>query len=106
MIDPGQLLRRSGRHNGLKARETFMRAHTGLYWQDCDHGNRCDCMLLARAVGAGPAAVDLNYCRQVLQKHWRMTCNHGVHVPGPKQTRELPPHGPADPLHAILVANA
>ena len=79
------------------------KALTGLYWQDCEHGDRCDCMLLARAIGEGPSAVDLNYCRQVLQKHWR-ACNHGL--PDPKQMCELPPHDPADPLQAILVANA
>ena len=89
-----------------EADETFMSAHTGLYWQDCEHGDLCDCLLLARAVGAGPAAVDRNYCRQVLQKHWRVACNHGVRVPGPKRTPELPPRDPADPLQAILVANA
>lgn len=67
------------------------KAHTGVYWQDCDHGDHCDCLLLARAVGAGPQVVDLNYCREVL-------C--------PKRTRELPLPDPADPLQAILVANA
>lgn len=79
---------------------------TGLAWQDCEHGDRCDCMLLARAVGAGPTAVDFHYCRQVLQKHWRVKCNHGTRVPSPKRTRELPPRDPAEPLQAILVANA
>ena len=82
------------------------KAHTGVYWQDCDHGDHCDCLLLARAVGAGPAAVDLNYCRQVLQKHWRVKCNHGLRAEGPKQTPDLPPHDSTDPLQAILVLNA
>ena len=41
-----------------------------MYSQDCDHGDHCDCLLLSRAVGAGPAAVDVNYCRQVLQKQF------------------------------------
>lgn len=72
---------------GHEADETPMtmtaeKALTGLYWEDCAHGDRCDCMLLARAVGAGPAAVDLNYCRQVLQKHWRVKCNHGLRAAG------------------------
>jgi hypothetical protein len=82
------------------------KAHTGVYWQDCDHGDHCDCLLLARAVGAGAEAVGLNDCREVLQKRWRMPCNHGGRDPGPKRTPELPPRDPADPLQAILVANA
>lgn len=51
-------------------------------WGDSDHGDCCDCMMLARAVGAGPQAVDFNYCRAVLQKHWRLKCNHGRRVTG------------------------
>jgi len=45
-------------------------------WSDSAHGDCCDCVALARAVGAGREAVDLNYCRAVLQKHWRLKCNH------------------------------
>lgn len=75
-------------------------------WRDVDHGDRCDCMLLAAAVGAPPSATDLLYCRQVLQKHWRISCNHGCRLRGqpvtPKLPRQLDPH---DPVHAVLLAN-
>ena len=75
-------------------------------WRDCEHGDRCDCMLLARAVGVGPDAIDLSYCRQVLQKHWALRCNHGNRAPPPKRTRELPQHDPSDPVQVVLVSNA
>jgi len=76
------------------------------HWQDCEHGDRCDCMLLARAVGAGPRSVDFHYCREVLQKHWRMRCNHGMRRAAPKQTPPSPPRDAGDPVQALLVANA
>ena len=86
-----------------------MTADTGLLapsWADTDHGDCCDCMMLAPAVGAGPGAVDFNYCRQVLQKHWRLKCNHGSRVPGERATPQLLPRDAGDPVQAILVANA
>lgn len=75
-------------------------------WGDIDHGDHCDCMTLARAVGAGPDTVDLNYCRLVLQKHWRLKCNHGCSVAEARKTPQLPQHDADDPVQAILLANA
>jgi hypothetical protein len=75
-------------------------------WWQHDHGDPCDCMALALATGAGPDAVDFNYCRQVLQKHWRLKCNHGSGVPGERATPQLPQRDAGDPVQAILAANA
>lgn len=77
-------------------------------WRDVDHGEQCDCMLLARAVGAPPETVDFAYCRVVLQKHWRLTCNHGCHDRGarPAATPRLPPVDARDPVQATLLVNA
>lgn len=74
-------------------------------WRDCEHGDHCDCLLLARAVGAGPEAIDFNYCRQVLQKHWGLKCNHGARGSPPKRTPALPPYDASDPVQAVLVSN-
>ena len=73
---------------------------------DCEHGDHCDCLLLARAVGAAPETIDFNYCRQVLQKHWGMRCNHGMHGCATKRSYALPPHDSRDPVQALLVSNA
>lgn len=81
-------------------------SHAHRSWSDCEHGDHCDCMLLARAVGAGAEAVDVNYCRQVLRKHWTLHCNHGARRAQPKATLELPPHDSGDPVQSILLANA
>lgn len=75
-------------------------------WWQREHGDSCDCMALALATGAGPGAVDLNYCRVVLQKHWRLKCNHGRRVSGERTTPQLPQRDAGDPVQAILVANA
>jgi hypothetical protein len=78
----------------------------GLGWNDSNHGDHCDCRALAAAVGAGPEAVNLNYCRHVLQRHWRLTCNHGGRFAGKRETPQLPPIDPRDPVQAMLLANA
>lgn len=72
---------------------------------EIDHGDHCDCMLLARAVGAGPSAVDYSYCRRVLQQHWSVKCNHGRREAPPVITPALPPLDLHDPLQAALLAN-
>ena len=74
-------------------------------WRDVEHGDFCDCLLLARAVGAAASAVDLAYCQNVLQKHWRLTCNHGCRGRPPRATPRLPRLDVHDPLQAILLAN-
>lgn len=74
-------------------------------WRDINHGDCCDCVALAYALGAGPKAVDFSYCRYVLQKHWRMKCNHGSRVPGERAMPQSLPRDATDPVQAILVAN-
>ena len=74
-------------------------------WRDVDHGDRCDCMLLARAVGAPVSAIDLSYCRNVLQRHWHITCNHGGRPRPARVTPWLPHLDVHDPVHAVLLAN-
>ena len=69
-----------------------------------DHGDQCDCRLLASAVGADPSKLDFTYCRLVLQKRWEVRCNHGG-ISTARATPELPSHDPHDPVHAILIAN-
>jgi hypothetical protein len=70
------------------------------------HGSHCSCRLLAAAACADPSVIDYAFCRSVLQKRWRMTCNHIPVAPRVKTTREPPPHDPYEPLHALLIANA
>lgn len=77
-----------------------------MCWRDVDHGEMCDCMLLAQAIGAPPSSVDFAYCQNVLQKHWSLRCNHGCRIPGPRITRELPRLDTHDPVHAVLLVNA
>ena len=72
------------------------------------HGSRCSCKALEDAVGAKHGTISCAYCRSVLQKRWRMTCNHGEPPLGEK------PAGPdrwvgigklrGDAIKAILVA--
>lgn len=71
-----------------------------------EHGTHCSCRLLAAASGAEPSAVDYGFCRSVLQKRWRMTCDHVPHVARRKFTPKLPSHDSRDPIHALLIANA
>ncbi|HEY5898480.1 MAG TPA: hypothetical protein VIV54_13005 [Burkholderiales bacterium] len=76
-------------------------------WRNLEHGDLCDCRLLALAVGAAPSTMDYLYCRLVLQKHWRLHCNHGCRMTPPAVTPPPLPHlDPKDPLHAMLIANA
>ena len=74
-------------------------------WRDVEHGDDCQCLLLANAVGAPPSSVDIRYCRSVLQKHWRLSCNHGCKAAAPRATPQLPPHDVRDPVQAALIAN-
>ena len=76
-----------------------------MWWRDVDHGEMCDCMLLAQAVGAPPSALDFVYCQGVLQKHWSLRCNHGCRFPAPRTTPELPRLDAHDPVHAMLLVN-
>ena len=70
------------------------------------HGEHCSCRLLAAATGTEPSSIDYAYCRRVLQRRWRVVCDHIPNVPRRKVTREPPPHDSRDPMHALLIANA
>ncbi len=70
------------------------------------HGSHCSCRLLAAAAGADPSAIDYALCRGVLQKRWRMTCDHIPQVRRNKVTPRLPLHDSRDPVHLLLIANA
>lgn len=72
----------------------------------CEHGTHCSCRLLTMATGADSSAIDYNFCRTVLQKRWRMECDHVPHVSRPRATPKLPPYDSRDPIHALLIANA
>lgn len=73
------------------------------------HGGRCSCLLLALAVRAGRDAVSFSYCRNVLQKHWEMHCDHGACRAAPMP---VPPAerwagtGHPDAVKAILIHEA
>ena len=73
---------------------------------DVEHGEHCDCMLLAAAVGTPASSVDYAYCHAVLHKHWRLRCGHGGCAPAPQATPHLPPLDVRDPVQATLLANA
>lgn len=80
--------------------------HTPHYvWRDVEHGDECACMLLTQAIGAPADTVDYHYCRQVLQKHWRVRCNHGGCPAAAPVTPQLPRLDPHDPVQAMLLAN-
>jgi len=76
------------------------------HWRDVEHGEHCDCLALARAVGVPSSSIDYRYCRNVLQKHWRVRCNHGCGPHPPIETPRLPRVDIREPLQAALVANA
>lgn len=71
-----------------------------------EHGEYCSCRALAAATGVKPSSIDYAFCRSVLQKRWRINCDHVPHMSRAKVTREPPPHDSRDPLHALLIANA
>ena len=70
------------------------------------HGSLCTCRLLAAAAQADPSAIDYGFCRRVLQKRWRMTCDHIAPVRRVVAPIVLPPHDSHDPIHVLLIANA
>ena len=72
------------------------------------HGSHCSCKVLEVATKARPGSISCLFCKTILQKRWRMTCNHG------KDSTEEKPMGPerwavigalrGDAVKAILVA--
>ena len=75
------------------------------HWEH-QHGNHCDCRLLAEAAGADSSAIDYHFCHVVAQKRWRMTCDHIPQVLRKKATPSLPPHDSHDPIDLLLIGNA
>lgn len=71
----------------------------------CAHGSRCSCRAFAAALGLDVRSIDYNYCRRVLQKHWRMRCDHLPDPTNGKRPIQLPPHDAHDPVHAVLLLN-
>lgn len=72
------------------------------------HGSRCDCALLAQALHLDPRTISYRYCRNVLQRHWSMTCRHGEtrSVPAvPPIPRGWKPLSELTPVDAILLEN-
>lgn len=71
------------------------------------HGDRCTCRLLAAAVGGNPKALRFNYCRSILQRRWRLECNHGCTPVEPPLSTTDKWHGlgPIDPVKAVLIIN-
>ena len=71
-----------------------------------EHGDHCDCALLAQALHLDPRTVSFDYCQRVLHLHWRMTCRHGAPpapaVPASERWRDI---GSVDPVKAILISN-
>ena len=72
-----------------------------------EHGDHCDCVLLANALRMKPSHITFEYCRRVLQKRWRMTCLHGCHHIPPRglaveRWRDM---GDVDRVKAILISN-
>ena len=77
--------------------------------ENVPHGTLCDCSLLAAALGLGPEVVSFDYCRNVLQHRWSMTCKHGEVRDTSRATRtgeRWKDKGEMNPVLAILVKNA
>lgn len=74
-----------------------------------NHGQQCSCKLLAQAVGLDPRNLSFEYCQEVLQKRWRLTCRHGQPAGVVPVATGLSEHwrdvGPVDPVKAILISN-
>lgn len=83
-----------------------LQGYLALRHLEHSHGSRCSCRLLAEAVGADPSSVEYSYCQRVLQRHWRVTCDHIPAAKAHKVTPVLPPHDARNPVHALLLANA
>lgn len=41
------------------------------------HGDKCDCQILSLAITGKPSVCHYDFCINVLQRRWTMTCNHG-----------------------------
>ena len=73
-----------------------------------DHGERCGCLVLAAAMGAG-VEISCYYCKNVLQKHWQIECAHGSHAPTANTKAPIERWqnvGKIDAVKAVLVKEA
>lgn len=72
------------------------------------HGTHCECLLLAAAIGAAPESIRFDYCLNVLQKRWRLTCRHGEILETreeKKASEKWRDYGEMDAVKAILISN-
>jgi hypothetical protein len=60
------------------------------------HGRHCSCRPLADAATAASEAIDYGFCRRVLQRRWRMACDH---IPEIRPRKS--PHGCRRTIRAI-----
>jgi hypothetical protein len=75
---------------------------------DVPHGTHCDCVLLAAAVRLEPRAISYEFCRNMLQRRWSMTCKHGEvkgAAPATLLAEKWRDKGDMNPVLAILVKN-
>lgn len=63
--------------------------------------------MLAAAIGISPESISFEYCRNVLQKRWGITCRHGEQhpaepaVPAAERWQEV---GKVDAVKAVLIS--
>lgn len=73
------------------------------------HGPGCECLKLLALVGGDRRSMRFGFCMSVLQKHWRLTCQHGASDSVPADTRvseRWHDLGDIDAVKAILLRNA
>lgn len=73
------------------------------------HGTHYECVALAAALGLPSGAISFDYCRNILQHRWSMTCMHGVVEETddpPRAYEKWKNKGEMNPILAILVENA
>lgn len=66
----------------------------------------CLCRSVAMAAGAERSVIDCALCRSVLQRRWRITCDHLSPYPKEWVKGVLPPYDSDNPLDTLLIANA
>lgn len=72
------------------------------------HGPGCECLKLLALVGGDRRSMRFGFCVRVLQKHWRLTCQHGESESSPVAVRTSERWhdlGDIDAVKAILLKN-
>jgi hypothetical protein len=97
---------RAAHHESMPVTTTAM---AGCNKGPIPHGQECECMALAAAMGLDERAISFTFCRMLLQHHWSMRCRHG----SASEAVELTPssqrwtqHPPMTPVLAIILENA